>query len=249
VSKNGWRRPSMKLTFACLATIFLIFAFAGVEPMAEYKDKSLDFISSSFNKLFDEGETTIPSDSTASTTTITSVRTTTATMTSEATITTTTTAPGGTTTITTTSLSNPSWSQLLDFLKADKTDEMPYIYPTFVCDNFASILQSNAKNAGWRCAKVRLDMIDMIGRTDPYDLGIPPNAGHSCNAFETTDRGLVYIDCTGIPLGFYGPLNNDKIVTHIDIGEEYATDYIFPSAGWVDSIGWGCIVTGINIQW
>ncbi|GAH20132.1 unnamed protein product, partial [marine sediment metagenome] len=44
--------------------------------------------------------------------------------------------------------------------------------------------------------------------TDPYNYGIAHDAGHACYAFDTTDRGLVYIDCTGLS-GSYGPPNND----------------------------------------
>lgn len=38
VSKNGWRQPSMKLTVFSLLCLFIIFAFAGVQPLASYKD-------------------------------------------------------------------------------------------------------------------------------------------------------------------------------------------------------------------
>ena len=51
VNKNSWRRPSMKLTLTCLIIAFLVFAFAGVEPMATYKNNALDFFSSSYKQL------------------------------------------------------------------------------------------------------------------------------------------------------------------------------------------------------
>jgi len=38
VSKNSWRWPSMKLTVFSLICLFVIFAFAGVQPMAGFKD-------------------------------------------------------------------------------------------------------------------------------------------------------------------------------------------------------------------
>ena len=38
VSRNSWRQPSMKLTVVSLVCLFLIFSFAGVQPMAGYKD-------------------------------------------------------------------------------------------------------------------------------------------------------------------------------------------------------------------
>jgi hypothetical protein len=44
VSKNSWRQPSMKLTVLSLVCLFLIFSFAGVQPMADYKDVAIDKI-------------------------------------------------------------------------------------------------------------------------------------------------------------------------------------------------------------
>jgi hypothetical protein len=140
-------------------------------------------------------------------------------------------------------LVNPSWAQLRSFLLADKTDEIPYVYPTFICDDFARTLQANAKRMGWRCAIVRLKM---TGYTDPYGLGIASDAGHTCNAFQTTDRGLVYIDCTGVP-GNAGPPNKDKIV-NIQIGGRYIPESIFYVGNW----RWndmGLIVGIESIEW
>lgn len=39
VSKDSWRQPSMKLTVFSLICLFLIFAFAGVQPFSAAKDK------------------------------------------------------------------------------------------------------------------------------------------------------------------------------------------------------------------
>jgi len=38
VSKNSWRWPSMKLTVFSLICLFLVFSFAGVQPMADYTE-------------------------------------------------------------------------------------------------------------------------------------------------------------------------------------------------------------------
>ena len=104
------------------------------------------------------------------------------------------------------------------------------------------MIQNNAKRAGWRCAVVRLDI---AGYTDPYGLGIAADAGHACNAFQTTDRGLVYIDCTGTP-GNAGPSNKDKIVD-IRVGGRNKPESIFPSGGWTwDDAG---LIVGVNIEW
>ena len=145
-----------------------------------------------------------------------------------------------------TALKDPTWNQLLSFLQADNTDSLPYIYPTFVCDDFANTLQANARKAGWRCAKVTLEM---TGYTDPYHYGIAPNAGHSCNAFQTTDRGLVYIDDTGLPASNQQrPHNCDKVVS-VAVGKRYVPQSLFPEPGWNTSWEDMGAVTGINIRW
>ncbi len=50
ISKNSWRWPSMKLTVFSLICLYMVFAFAGVQPMADFKDKTITSISSEINK-------------------------------------------------------------------------------------------------------------------------------------------------------------------------------------------------------
>ena len=126
---------------------------------------------------------------------------------------------------------NPSWNELLKFLKKDKTDEHAYIKDKFVCANFALMLHNNAETAGWRCAYVT---IDLSGSRN----------GHALNAFETTDYGLVYIDCTN---GYQGPSNMDAIV-HLENGMEYLPKDIFPDQKWGNTASMG-IATNIKIYW
>lgn len=56
VLKNGWRKPSMKLTVFSLICLFLILAFAGVQPMAEYKNAAIDSITDIVNEQKMEAE-------------------------------------------------------------------------------------------------------------------------------------------------------------------------------------------------
>lgn len=137
---------------------------------------------------------------------------------------------------------NPSWQELKSFLLEDKTDELPYIYPTFICQDFAEKLQHNAHKAGWRCGIVSMSK---TGYDDPYKLGIASNAGHACNAFETTDKGLVYIDCTGWVNS--GPFPADTLAI-LEIGQRQQSTFIFPNGGYTckDNIS---IITSINIIW
>jgi hypothetical protein len=78
---------------------------------------------------------------------------------------------------------DPTYDQLLKFLKADKTDEKPYT-STYVCSDFAKKLHDNAEKAGIKAGWVGCHSVN-----------------HAFNVFKTTDKGTVYIDCTGVPGG------------------------------------------------
>lgn len=125
---------------------------------------------------------------------------------------------------------DPSWSQLREFLRRDRTDRMRYVPGRFVCSSFAEMLHNNAEQAGIRCAFVSLEL---------------STGGHCCNAFHTTDRGLIYIDCTN-NLKDVGPDCRDDWVS-ITPDESYALQAIFDSSGWsTDPMG---IVRTAQVVW
>lgn len=131
---------------------------------------------------------------------------------------------------------NPTWDELKAFLATDKTDEHPYDFLTFVCADFAEMLHNNAETAGIRAAFVTVN----LGPCSYYATG----GGHALNAFETTDRGLVYIDCTS-PIQDMN-INADKVVD-VELGKEYIPKSIFPEPGW--QIAWESmgVVTEIEV--
>ena len=159
---------------------------------------------------------------------------------------------------------DPSYNQLMTFLQQDRTDQFPY-QPTLyaldfyygtaetridleyikniihsnsqpsdprICADFAERLHNEAEMAGIRCAYVSVDL---------------SGVGHALNAFQTTDRGLIYIDDTG-KVGGFGPSNCDKTVD-IQLGQQYIPISLFPEPGW--STIWGSMgtVTDILITW
>lgn len=85
---------------------------------------------------------------------------------------------------------DPTWIQLQAFLLVDDTDDMEY-NPEFTCGDFAEMLHNNAENIGIKAAFVVIEFTE----------GEP----HALNAFCTTDRGLVYVDCTGPLKAGYSP--------------------------------------------
>jgi hypothetical protein len=82
---------------------------------------------------------------------------------------------------------NPTWQQLKDFMQQDKTDEDTYDTVVNPCGAFAETIYNNAEAGGIRAAFVA---ITLQGST----------MGHACNAFETTDMGMAYVDCTGMTI-------------------------------------------------
>lgn len=76
---------------------------------------------------------------------------------------------------------NPTWQQLIAFLRADPTDDRTWTEGIFVSGDFAEMLHNNAERAGIRAALVG---VFFEGKT----------IGHGLNAFKTTDRGLVYVE-------------------------------------------------------
>jgi hypothetical protein len=87
---------------------------------------------------------------------------------------------------------DPTWQELKDFIQSDGTDRKTYDLATFPCGAFAQEVYNNAEAHGIRAGWVG---IDFEGETE----------GHAINAFETTDVGLVYVDCTG---------DKSKVTTH-----------------------------------
>jgi Bacterial Ig domain len=79
---------------------------------------------------------------------------------------------------------NPTYSQLLSFIKNDQTDQRKYVPGQYTCGDFAETVQNNAEKAGYKAGWVAIEGIN-----------------HCCNAFQTTDKGMIYIDCTGSPNG------------------------------------------------
>jgi hypothetical protein len=82
---------------------------------------------------------------------------------------------------------NPTFEELMSFLKEDKTDSFEYKLngpQSFICSDFAKKLHDNAEANGIRsgCASIVFE---------------DSHLNYAINVFETTDMGLVFIDSTG----------------------------------------------------
>jgi len=78
---------------------------------------------------------------------------------------------------------DPTWQQLVSFITTDKTDSKDYSLFSFPCGAFAEEVHNNAEALGIRAAWVVVDF------QDGGEL-------HALNAFHTTDKGIVFVDCT-----------------------------------------------------
>ncbi len=76
-------------------------------------------------------------------------------------------------------LRNPTHKEMWEFLAGDETDSKPYIIGEYVCNDFATQLDNNAEAAGIRAAYVRIRS---------------KNWWHAVVAFETLDRGVIFIE-------------------------------------------------------
>jgi len=132
---------------------------------------------------------------------------------------------------------NPTWSELKSFLASDDTDKLKYNINTFVCGDFAEMLHNNAEAAGLRAALVFV----RLGPCEYYSTSGP----HTLNAFQTTDKGLLYIDCTGTIEDYGG--SADKIV-EVEVGKPYIPEDVFPHGDWYWS-SMGVVEEIRTIQW
>jgi len=76
-------------------------------------------------------------------------------------------------------LHNPTLSEAKEFLAQDPIDKVPYNELTYVCTHYARDVINNAVKKGIRTAYVEIRH---------------PGMSHSIIAFETTDKGIIYLE-------------------------------------------------------
>jgi len=113
---------------------------------------------------------------------------------------------------------NTSWSTLKAFLDRDQTEDRPYNVSTYHCADFAERLHNNAENEGIKAAFVCISFGAF-------------QYGHACNAFETTDLGLIFIDDTGTWWGSSGDCIVNVSKWQAYIPRSIRTNYEYDSMG------------------
>jgi hypothetical protein len=120
---------------------------------------------------------------------------------------------------------NPTYSQLLSFIKNDKTDQQKYIPGKYTCGDFAETVHNNAEKVGYKAGWVTIDGVD-----------------HCCNVFQTSDKGTIYIDCTGSPNGGGSWDSSVKLAN----GNKYQRIPLFSNNFYFNSMG---IVSSYKAYW
>lgn len=129
---------------------------------------------------------------------------------------------------------DPTWSELIQFFRDDYTEFRQYKDGSFTCGDFAELIHNNAEAKQIKSAFVLISISDMGSITH-----------HAINAFNVSDRGLVYTDSTSSARGGFA----DRIV-NIVIGGEYEPEELLEYDRYVTEYKVDGIVTDIElIQW
>jgi hypothetical protein len=104
---------------------------------------------------------------------------------------------------------DPTFAELVAFIRADRTDANPYVEGQYVCADYAEDVHNHAEAAGIRAGWVAINFNGL-------------DTGHAVNVFETTDRGTVYIDCTnGTTYGTGDTSGGRDMIAYLAVGERY----------------------------
>jgi hypothetical protein len=102
-----------------------------------------------------------------------------------------------------------TYLEVRKFIMSDQTDRIPFQKENFTCGDYAELVQNAAENAGIKCAWVSIDFKDEW-------------PGHACNAFNTTDKGIIFIDCTTSDARAILNVDQTYELTPIDLDADYA---------------------------
>jgi hypothetical protein len=94
---------------------------------------------------------------------------------------------------------NATYEDLIRFILSDQTDQAPYGDTDYICIDYAVAIHDNAERQNISAGLVTCDV---------------NGSKHALNVFNTTDRGIVYIDCTGASVG--EPVHNYDKIAYID---------------------------------
>lgn len=140
---------------------------------------------------------------------------------------------------------NPTWAQVKSFMAQDQTDQIQYSLTSFVCADYAERIYDNAEARGIRTAFVVISF---------QDDSVP----HALNAFQTTDRGLVFIDSTQPLVSVvttpgekeFGVVTNYDNIGYVELGQPYGIVSLSTNWGtsYQDYVAWEKALTSFKTE-
>ncbi len=104
---------------------------------------------------------------------------------------------------------NTTYANLTIFLENDHTEDSLYVDPNYTCSDFAIALHDSAEAHGIKCGIVN---VQFEGKS----------IGHAFNVFPTSDKGLVFIDATGLnETQLSLNMTPDKAAVYLENGSQF----------------------------
>lgn len=109
-------------------------------------------------------------------------------------------------------IENPSYKEMVGFVREDKTDANTYDWNTYVCEDFANDVIENAREEDIRAGMVYLES--------------PTSMGHAIVCFKTKDKGLYFLEPQLDIIFSKGRMENMLRRGVYDIQTEYGGSYV-----------------------
>ncbi len=114
---------------------------------------------------------------------------------------------------------NTTYANLTIFLENDHTEDALYVDPNYTCSDFATALHDNAEAHGIKCGIVN---VQFEGNS----------IGHAFDVFPTSDKGLVYVDATGLNATQLSQnMTPDKAAVYLKNGSQFGEIALNQSGG------------------
>jgi hypothetical protein len=117
-------------------------------------------------------------------------------------------------------LRDPTYQEVRTFIAADNTDAKTYVNDTYVCEDFAFDVKTHAMQQKIRCAYVSIRF---------------PDSAHAIVAFNTTDRGIIYIE----------PQSDEEV--NLQVGKHYWTQCVITTIQYITA--YDDTINRFNVIW
>jgi hypothetical protein len=125
---------------------------------------------------------------------------------------------------------NRTYREVMDFILSDDTDQQIYDDEKYVCIDYAVAVHDHAERQNVSAGVITCEI---------------DNIRHALNVFNTTDRGFIYVDCTGARAG--EPAHNYDKIARID--DVYHVTPVIDIAPYFYVNDKNDVVTNVHVYW